>query len=99
MRTVHVIFIAIYDSPNGAAVERPAAGEDSVAQHRIQRFPIAAHEVFGYGALETGDAARGFPIAGRDSIPDAPDIFPTLPTNSVEKRELQIVGLVAIPAI
>src|SRR5260370_6092755 len=99
LRSVHVIFVAIHDSPNGAAVEWPAAGEDSVAQHWIHRFPIAADEGFGCGALEGGDGAPRFPIAGRGSIPDAPNIFPALPTNPIEKRKLQIVGLAAVPAV
>ena len=38
-------------------------------------------------------------IPRRDSIPDAPDILPAFPTDAVEKGELQVVRLIAFPAI
>src|SRR5882724_3428085 len=68
-------------------------------QHGSERLPILAHQEGRHGSLQGGYPASCFGIAGRYSVPDPPDIFPTLPADAVEKSELQIIGLVAIPAV
>ena len=51
------------------------------------------------GSLDRGHAPRRLGITRRDAIPDSPDVFPTFPPHTVEKSDLQIVGLGAGPAI
>ena len=53
----------------------------------------------GEAALDLGDAADGFRVARRDAVPDAPDVLPAFPPHAVEESELQVVGLVRVPAV
>ncbi len=62
------------------------------------RLPFGADKQIGELPLDAGDAAQGFGVAGRELIPDAPDVFPALETHAVEEGVLQIVGVVARPA-
>ena len=50
-------------------------------------------------AFDGCDTPSGFAVARHDAIPDAPDIFPALPANPVEKRELKIIRLLPLPAV
>src|SRR6185437_17167999 len=43
--------------------------------------------------------ARGLGIPWRDAVPDAPDVLPAFPALAIEERELQVVGLVPVPAV
>ena len=37
--SIDVVFVAVHDGPDRLVCERPAAGEDAVDVHRVQRFP------------------------------------------------------------
>ena len=67
--------------------------------HGIERLPLGADEERRNAALDGGDAARGFGVAGIDAVPDAPDVLPALPAHAVEEGELQVAGLVRVPAV
>ena len=97
--SVNVVFIAVDDGPHRLVRERPAAGVNAVVVSGIERLPIGSDQEGRYSAFDSRYAASRFRIAGRDSVPDSPNIFPTLPANSVEEGKLQIAGFVAIPAI
>src|SRR4029078_5903244 len=78
---------------------RPATGVHTVVMHGIVRLPICAGQK-GCNASLNGRYAPGcLGVARIDIDPDAPYIFPTLPTYAVEEGVLQIAGLVEIPAI
>ena len=49
-------------------------------------------------ALELGDAAEEFGVAGGDLVPDAPDVFPGFIADAVEPGVLEGVDFIAIPA-
>ena len=98
--TRDVVLVAVHDGPKRLSFEwkscwhrRRSAGRGRV------RFPIRAHEQSGKLAFDLRDAAQGFGVARRDLIPDAPDVFPAFVADAVEEGELQIVGLVASPAV
>src|ERR1700723_1836084 len=88
-----------FDSRLSKLFRLPAAGIDSIPQRGRHWFPIFADQKRRDRPLESSDAPGGFAIARRDSVPDAPDVFPTLPSDSIEKRELQVVGLITIPTV
>src|ERR1700679_1159406 len=88
-----VIFVAIHNSPDGLVAHRPAAREDAIEDHGIERLPSWTHEKRRNTTLDSCHAARCFAVARCDAIPNAPDILPTLPAHSVEECKLQIVGL------
>src|SRR5580700_12127198 len=98
-RAGDVVFVAVDDRPERFFSERPTAGKYSKAKHGKKWFPIFAHQKRGNSSLNRRDSPRCFTVARRDSVPDAPDVFPALPADSVEERELQVIGLVAVPAI
>ena len=79
--------------------DRPSTGVDAVTQHRHQRLPILTDKKWRNRAFHRSDAARRFGIPRRDSVPDTPDILPAFPADAVEEGELQVVCLVALPAI
>ena len=68
-------------------------------KHRGKWFPILTHKKWRDPALKHGYAPGSFAVARCDPIPDTPDVLPTLPTDSVEKRELQVICLVTVPAV
>ncbi len=96
---VYVVLVAVDDGPEGLVGERPAAGEDAVHVSRIEGLPVRADEEGREGALDGCHAAGGFAVARGDAVPNAPDVFPALPAFAVEEGVLQIVGLVAVPAV
>ena len=94
-----VVFVTVQDGPDFLFAHRPAAGVNAISKHGRHRFPVFADEERRDPALDRGNAPGGFAVARRDSIPDAPDVFPALPSHSVEESELQVVGFVAIPTV
>src|SRR5580692_3380892 len=98
-RARDVVLIPIDNGPNRFFGDGPAAGKNSEMKHRGKRFPIFTHQKWRNPTLNRSYAPGRFTVAGRDAIPDALDIFPTLPAHSIEKRELQVVSLVSAPAI
>src|SRR5208337_1922513 len=93
------IFIAIYNGPQHLVAERPTAGEDSIQVHRVERFPTLTDEERRHDTLDGCDPSRCLAIARSHAVPDTPYVFPTLPTLAIEECKLQIVCLVAIPAV
>ena len=77
---VHVIAVAIDDGPDRIVAERPAAGEDAVVTHGIERLPIRADQERRDGALDGGDAARGFGVARVDADSRCPRCSPSSPS-------------------
>src|ERR1700683_860650 len=65
--------------------------------HRIERLPVLANHQGRKSALDRCHAACCLGVARSHAVPDSPDILPALPTFSVEKGILQIVGFIAIP--
>jgi len=98
-RAGDVVFISINNCPNRFFTYRPTAGKYPKMKHRGKWFPVLTDEQRSNAAFDCRYATSSFAIPRRDSIPDAPYILPTLPANAVEKCELQVVGLVAVPTI
>src|SRR5260370_12780154 len=94
-----VVFVTVHDRPEGLAVPRPAAREDAPAFHRRKRLPVFTHQQWSHRSFYCCNPARGLRVARRDSVPDTPNILPTLPADSVEKGKLEIVRFVPLPAI
>ena len=99
LRTIYVVLIAVHNCPDGLLVQWPTASVDTVTQHWGKWLPIGAYEKWGNGTFDCSHASRGFSISRSDPIPDAPDVLPAFPAHSVEECKLQVVGLVAFPAI
>src|SRR5882757_2195197 len=95
---VHVVLIAIDNRPDRLVFKRPSAREDTEYVHRVERLPPLAYQERGSAALHRCYTACRLRVARRYSVPDAPNIFPAFPSFTIEKRVLQIVRLVAIPA-
>src|SRR5580700_4837593 len=83
-RTGEVVFVAVDDRPERFVSERPAAGKYSKAKHGKEWLPILAHQKRGDSSFDRRNSPRRFAVARRDSVPE---------------RELQVIGLVAVPAI
>ena len=90
---------AVDDGPQRAIGKRPLGGEDAVLKRGSVGLPLGADQEIGEAALDLGDAADGLGVARRDAVPDAPDVLPGFVADAVEERELQIVGLVLVPAV
>ena len=73
--------------------QRPPARINAERMHGIERFPVLADKERRDGALDGRDTPRRLRIARRDAVPDAPDVFPALPSHAIEERKLQIVVL------
>src|SRR5579859_6209313 len=99
LRPRNVVFRAVHKRPQSLAPAGKFAGENAVLQHRKAGLPIAADQQAGKGALDAGDPAQRLGVARRQAVPDAPDVFPTFEPNAVEERLLQIVGVIAGPAV
>src|ERR1700690_431271 len=98
-RTRDVVLIPIDDGPSRFFSQRPTAGKHSKMKHGGKWLPIPTHEERRDPAFKGGYAPCSFAVSRCDPIPDTPDVLPTLPTDSVEKRELQVICLVTVPAI
>src|SRR5580658_9823692 len=94
-----VIFVAVDDRPQSAALAGKPGREHAVLQSGCVRFPVGADQQIRELALDIGDSPQGFGIPWSDLVPDAPDVLPALVAHAVEERGLQIVGLVACPTI
>src|SRR5713226_2765940 len=98
-RARDVVLVSIDYRPNRFFSHRPTARKYSKMNHRGKWFPILTYQKRSNSALNRRCAPGSFAVTRRDAVPDAPDIFPTLPADSVEKSELQVICLVAVPAI
>ncbi len=96
---VGVVFVAIDNCPNCGFVARPSTGENAKLDSGIKRLPLRAREKGRDSSFDCRHAPRGFAIARRDPIPDSPDILPAFPSHSIKEGELQIIGLIPIPAV
>src|SRR5262249_30257633 len=94
-----VVLVAINNGPERLAMARAFAGEGAVAQRVRVRCLIGADEKIGKGSFAPGDAPQSGGVAGRDLVPDAPNVFPGLIAYTVKEGILQVVGLIAIPAV
>ena len=65
----------------------------------VERLPVGAHEKRRNRSFDGGHPSGCFRIARRNAIPDSPDVFPGLPAHAIEECELQVVGLVSVPAV
>src|SRR5438552_8502 len=68
-------------------------------QHGEERLPICAYEKRRETAFQSCDSPCRFSVPRRNPVPNSPDILPTLPPDAVKECELQVIRLVAIPAI
>src|SRR5581483_2081201 len=99
LSSVYVVFVAVHDGPDRLVAERPAAGKDAEKVHRIERLPLWADEERRNAALDGSHATGRLAVARCDSVPDTPDVFPALPTDSIKEAELQVVCFIAVPAV
>src|SRR5215472_14531747 len=99
LRPGDVVLISVDDRPDGFLPEGPAARKHSEMKHWGERLPVPAYQKRSNSAFYGCNTPGRLAIPRSNTVPDAPDIFPALPTNSVEESELQIVRLVAVPAI
>src|SRR5215472_13770932 len=90
--SVHVVFVAVNDGPNGLVVKRPAAGKHTIWQHGRHGLPAATHQKRSNRTLNSRHAARGLGVPGVNPVPDTPDVFPALPADSVEKSKLKVIS-------
>src|SRR5882762_9510280 len=98
-RARDVVLIPIDYGPNRFFSDRPTARKHSKMKHRGKGFPLLTYKERRDAAFNRGYAPCSFAVPRCDPVPDTPDVLPTLPTDSVEKRELQVICLVTIPAI
>ena len=99
LSAVNFVSGPVHDGPYGIRAQRPAAGKHSKAMHGIERLPVSADEEWRHRPLNGCNAPRGLSVAGSDPYPETPHVLPALPANAVEEGELQVVGLVAVPAV
>src|SRR5258708_37674291 len=93
----HVVLVAVDKRPQRFRSAKKFRREDAVLQNRRVRPPIRTDPEVGELALAFRDTAQRLGVAGREPVPDAPDVFPTLKPNAVEERLLQNVGVIARP--
>src|SRR5262249_23018530 len=71
----------------------------TVTQRRRNGLPVWTYQEPSQRPFHRCYSASGLGISRRDPVPDAPNVFPAFPSNSVEKRKLQVVSLVPFPAV
>src|ERR1700748_3780316 len=85
--SAHVIFVAIDNRPKRLPLQRPAAREHTIKVRGIERLPIGANEERRNSTLDRRHAPRRLSVAWSNPIPDAPDVFPALPTHTVKESK------------
>src|SRR5690242_16549995 len=97
--SLRVILIPVYYGPNRVSTQRPSTGKNSVSQHGKKRLPISADKKRSHRPFNHRHAPCRLCVARSDSVPNTPNVLPTLPPDTVEKRELQIINLATVPSI
>jgi hypothetical protein len=97
--TIHVIFIPVYQGPKRRRTTGELAGEDTWLQTGSMRLPGQAAEVLGQCAFDTRKTQNSFGIMVCCSIPEAPEVFQSGVSLTIEEGMLQTVGLITGEAI
>src|SRR5205807_2456648 len=90
---------AVHERPETPLSHGEFRGEAAELQCRCVWIPLFAGQERSELPLDRGDPAKGLAVTRRDSIPDAPNILPTHVTYTIEEGMLQVVRLIARPAI
>src|SRR5690242_7204291 len=99
LRPGNVAVIPVDYGPDRLIRKRPVACKHAILKHRRVRLPSITHEEGRDRSLYGRNAPGCLTVAWRNAVPEAPDVFPTLPTDTVEESKLQVIRLVFVPAI
>src|SRR5439155_11155467 len=94
-----VEFIAIDERPERPAAAWKFARESSPLERRRVRLPARAREEIRERPFDPGNSTERLGIAVVHAVPDSPDVLPAFVTDAVKKSVLEVVGLVAGPAV